>query len=604
MSVPDSTAAPAVITPVSNKTTSSVIPLDPQGQKVDNVAQVALSESASSEASGPLSIAVTSPNSTAAKVPIPGTSAAPPTVVSPPPTNNPPPVVTSPPPVSPPVVQAAPPAPLNPTTELARIKELADEAPTSAEPTQEILADILKTFKKLGYKDKDIKMTAQLGKEGKRFEVEPFTIDKSDKVYYRIKAKYEITAQGNGKSKETLSFERVISTDATTPEDAIAVAAHFTQTVTGLALKDAKIPGSNTLANIDAKFETKAMSNRSFSFQFARNAAGRITHLERIQVGNEKDKDKAELAVKSDSQSKFIYNFKDQNPPIKVEDERTDRDLLPGQMLFNTEEEAWLQRNGYTIKQSDNLYEELSAKKSLAEHYQTILDEIKKKEEEFAKVKATFIQEPLIKWMNKATITPETKQALADAEELAKGVSNTPREGISPNMQKFVQLKKMLDEYEEMQKGCENDLAELKEKDPANKEAEAEIKSQIKQISSAIATKYNELDQLEQAIGKDQSAFNDRLGQLHRINEDIRVRVEQLKQLRKEAEKVLGGTSADERKQEAQELVKTVSDKKLAELKGNMKQHKKAINTILDHLKNYGADASVFDPAGLTATDE
>lgn len=148
----------------------------------------------------------------------------------------------------------------------------------------------MKTFQSLGYQN--VNLTGDLASGDpsnvdSRYELEPFKIasDSDNKTFYRIKVTYTVTAEHpTDKSlNEILSFKRKISTSATNPEDAIIIASQFKETVRGYALKEAGI--SNIFdADKNEDFDEKASSSRSFTFNFSRNAANSLTHLQSIKV--------------------------------------------------------------------------------------------------------------------------------------------------------------------------------------------------------------------------------------------------------------------------------------------------------------------------------
>lgn len=251
--------------------------------------------------------------------------------------------------------------------------------------SQQILADMIKECKALGYTTFEPK--ADLGGEstGGGYEIKPYTMDSSPgKTFYQIKVKYELTAQApadKGWPPENFEFKRTIYTTATNPEDAIRLAMQFKQTVIEYATKD---------ESTFNEFDTFAMSSRSFTFDFSRNASGTMTHLNSIQaysgIGRNQEKMERKETPPS-STEKYFFN-KGSTGVKKLEEDHTP----PGSLVFDSKEVAEIYQKGFSVVDQD--YSDLSEKGIERDYALKLQQEIKKSQQKFDELAKEFIKKP------------------------------------------------------------------------------------------------------------------------------------------------------------------------------------------------------------------
>jgi len=87
------------------------------------------------------------------------------------------------------------------------------------------------------------------------------------------------------------------------------------------------------------------------------------------------------------SAKKYGYNILDRNEVLKPIDGKG----KPEQALFETEELALIHKKGFRIKQD---YDQLDKTGELDHHALKLQEEIKKKQSDFIRIKASFIKEP------------------------------------------------------------------------------------------------------------------------------------------------------------------------------------------------------------------
>lgn len=279
--------------------------------------------------------------------------------------------------------------------------------------SQQILADMIKECKALGYTTCEPK--ADLGGEstGGRYEIKPYTMDSSPgKTFYQIKVKYKLTAQAPDKGwpPENFEFERTIYTTATNPEDAIRLAMQFKQTVIHYATKDESTFNA---------FDTFAMSSRSFTFDFSRNASGTMTHLNSIQAYSgigENQKKMERKETPPSSTEKYFFN-KDSTGVEKLEEGHTP----PGSLVFESKEVAEIYQKGFSVVDQD--YNDLREKGIEKDYALKLQQEIKKSQQKFDELAKEFIKKPgMLSRFGKGGVEPSFSDEFnALASSLKKG---------------------------------------------------------------------------------------------------------------------------------------------------------------------------------------
>lgn len=577
------------------------------------------------------------------------------------PVNTPPVPPPNPPPLNPnplnPVPAVVPGAAANPpnlAAEMQRIQTISDNASNSPTSSQEILIDFLNTFKKFNNDFEMPTLVANLKMNAKdQYEVEPFKLGDDDKTYFRIKVIYIVIAKSKTPpfTPKEMVLERTISTNGTTPEEAIMIASKFKFNVSELAKKAAGLPHSSDFDGMDPAYETAAASSRRFSFKFSYNADKHISHLESISVTNAAG-EKKDHSISFNPENKYIYRAKSHDYEPKSSPNEDD---FAGRLTFDTEEEAILYTKGYSIE-NENLYNQLQKENRAHEYIKSTITEIKKKEDEFTSLKATFIKEPYFKmrpfsrWLKsygKVTQTKDSERIQSEADiykEVQAGnqISKDEFKKLSRNMQDFVNLKNEIKSNKASQKAVisnlnadlikldqklnsikggkldPKDASELKEllreyeiedavlQDPnktpqelidMGKKAIAQVK---KDQLQEIADKEKYLKKIQKNITEEQLGFNKRLGDLRKANQDIKMQVDQLRQLRDKAYLILNGNSTNDQKTEANKVIKSVGD--LKKLEENFHKNDLAIKDLISILKIVGADKN--PPQELVAFDD
>lgn len=507
-------------------------------------------------------------------------------------------------------VEPVPAAPikLDEATEIARIEALAKAPPVPETSSQMLLNDIIKTFENLKYTN--IRLSSKLEQneaknpgEKEPYKVEAYTLNSDPpKTCYRIKVDYQVEAvDSDGKLKE-ISFSRTISTTATNPADAVLIASQFKKRVEeyatlGTTLEDKSL----NISGRDADFNKFAMSSKTFSFSFDRNAAGGLTHLSAIKVMKD-DKDKTVLEHKIPSSlpknTSYGYNF-------QTKKEIAGSEGSPGDVFFETEEQRSIYQNG-VITLNRN-YEDLEKDEgALEKEAQLLQDEIKKKQTQFEEIKTTFLKDPFLKFIRKnaePTLSPEFIQF---AEHLSPTINNY--------VEKKAEIQKIKKEQEEVKKHLalfnqkkppsskeytnligliskEYKISEDQFKGKKTDEILGICKKAVMDKQSALVQLVKdselELEQLGAKISSQQKPFNQQLGELHKIHEELKFQFHQLNVLYKKAF-ILANNDflADEQKKaQAQAFLKLVPKDMIEKLEKRLASQDIAIQTILGHLE-------------------
>lgn len=542
--------------------------------------------------------------------------------------------------------------PSNPIDPMQAIRDLAKNAPSSKQSSQEILGDMINKLKDQGY-NTNIKVNSELATNTKKFEVEPFQV--SGETFYRVKVTYEVVAEkpGTPPTQEKLSFSRTISTSGTNPEDAILIATEFKDTVCGYALKIGKEP--HPFDKVSNDFEDFAKSSKTFSFQFAKNAAGNISHLKSISVSNNKDKTSITHTVDSNDQPKYVYNYKRHS---YEETQSQEEEINPGLQFFGNQSLKLIHERGISVKNEDFSQELLKRGDALVQHGARLYEEIQKKSEEFARIKADFIKEPSYSLFNKlfrkkAQPEPGVTEAFnhfkANAHAFHKltqlgeydPVNLADLKDASSEIQKYADIKNNIIELRNKRKTIDDHAKEFEalmekiEEDPdiieslgfddaqdfwekvenyiphddprlADKEipeiiAEClkAIEDEAKATTGLIVARRKELKALEVKIKQTQGSFNEQLKEMSQVNRDLAVKIAELKDLQTKAEDIVGnaGYTDQAKKAEAQKLVDLISKDTIKELEEQYGKPQKVIDIILTSLGE-------FDSGIATATED
>lgn len=386
-----------------------------------------------------------------------------------------------------------------PVEELEKIRgTAANKAIDENASSQQILADMIKECKALGYTTFESK--ADLGGEstGGRYEIKPYTMDSSPgKTFYQIKVKYELTAQAPADKDwppENFEFERTIYTTATNPEDAIRLAMQFKQTVIEYAIKD---------ESTFNEFDTFAMSSRSFTFDFSRNASGTMTHLNSIQAysgigGNQEKMERKETPPSSTE--KYFFN-KDSTGVEKLEEGHTP----PGSLVFDSKEVAEIYQKGFSVVDQD--YNDLIEKGIEKDYALNLQQEIKKGQQKFEELAKEFIKKPgVLSRFGKGGAEPSFSDefnALALSLKQSENGGDTDNQSkLSSFTDKIVQLHRINCELKAKQgqlKSLEAGAKDVQNDDHKKQKAETFVKL-LSQVLPILGEKIHSNDQLMNRI--------------------------------------------------------------------------------------------------------
>lgn len=521
---------------------------------------------------------------------------------------------------------AAPPAAKDPAQEMLRIQAKADNVSTSKESTHLIINDIMKTLAEMpGFTPPPVLktqfVTQDLQDPNAKINVEPFTL--RGQTCHKVEAMYSVIIDSaDGSGKKTISFKKAMFTNADTPEMAIRMAADTMHKIGELA-KLGVVPSE---FDNNPDFEKGASHANHFYLNYSYKADGSISGLSSFGVMSADNK-KIEHQVAANP-NKYIYDAKSNTYEVSHTPQSREN-LLPGQVILDTEAEALMHKQGYRIA-NENLAGQMQQGKSAQEIVGKIKDEIQKKEEEFTALKATIIKEPgwkVVSWLKSGsapvTLTEETGRIQQEGRAFRKvleGKSVPPKE-LTENMQEYVKLEEEIENDKIVQKQRETDLLVLTQIDISRSDAGERIKdlinvseyglddSKLKDKSSsellalgkqaietkiqeglaAIASKETKLESLKSRITEEQSGFNNRLTSLHKCNKDLEDKVNQLKQLKEEALQILNAdSSTPEQIKEAKALLKGLPDP--AKLDAKVKKNEEAFNSVIEYLKKVGAD--------------
>lgn len=534
-----------------------------------------------------------------------------------------------------------PPPPLVLEDEMMRIQQIADKASDTSDSSRIILKDFLSTFKKFPKEFEEPVVDAELEKnQNGQFNIEPFQLNDPSKTYYGIKVTYTVTVKYKDHSKpdKKLKFVRKISTNATNPEDAVIMASKFKHSVCEIAKNGAGMACENEFKGIDPEFETA----KSFFFKFSYNADQRISNLLSLAVVvGEKKKEKS---ITTDQSKKYAYNpqtndFYEAKTPLKEED-------FAGRLMFDSEEEALMYTKGYHFV-NDNLYDQLQKENRTADHVKTVMDDIQSQSKKYDELYATFIKQPYFKWLKrfwKVSQTPDTERIQLESDiykdvKEGKGVSDKELKKLSPNMQNFVNLNKEIEEAKNNFKSTDKELnKDLNSLDQLSRKGakleddeESDLKDLLKKYGTAddvlqdkkrttqdfielgkkaieqarsnhlneMALKDKDLKEIQRQIVGEQVGFNKRLGDMRKVNGEIRIKINQLKDLKNKAELVLAGNPTKDEANQARQLDKSIGN--LKKLEDQYQANDREINQLIGNLKLVGADKS--PPKELEASD-
>lgn len=486
--------------------------------------------------------------------------------------------------------------------DLKKIQDELTAKETSDDASQAILGEVLKKLKEANAYT-DVKLNGELESEnGKGFQVEPFQISSEPgKTFYRIKVKYTITAKEGGKEIDPpLSFTRTISTKATKPEDAVMVAMLFKGTICKLAEK----VSDPTLADpFEKDFVQNSSTNRTFSFDPG-HKTGSFTHPKSMSFFD----GKKTYEHMFQQQTKYGYHFK--SPSQTMEGVKASDG---GVAIFESEEQLILHRKGVSIKldlSSSSLEETTAYAKQLKE-------EITKKQEEFEKVKANFVRNPLFSIFGKKedpsnTVEFEEFKKQVEAFERIKSGGKIDRKDreISSAMAMYVDRK-----LEQRKESIEGELryvkTSLSDLSSGAKSSSTYVNALLdelgvdysgldevakkKLVTEKLTTKKTELekdikardkaiDDIEENISAGHRSFYDQLTELNRIQQELNVRTNKLDDLNKNAKELADNPGTAEDKGKAAAFLKAFPKASIEKLQDQNKKRSMGINKIIERL--------------------
>lgn len=541
-----------------------------------------------------------------------------------------------------------PQAPLDPIVELKRVKSRAASAPTTKDASQEILSDILATynnFPKIYQTQPPATLTSSLAKDASgKYLIEPYK-GTDETVYYRIKVTYSVVAKHIDPTQpdEVIQFTRTISTNSTNPEDAILISINFKNHMCELSKKIANMGSS--LDSADQDFLTHSKTSRIFSFNFSKNAAGRLSQLQSIQVESTTDKTKKFQfnipAPAPGTSKKYLYDMKSKKyAEAKAEDLKKGCPL--GSIVYDTEDEIILHKKDYQIQQDEH-YDNLLQQKDLVDAYiAKKKSEIESMKSEFNKLKENFIETTFFQWLSKDIKLKKEYEKVKDEAVICQQINSQKKftakeiEKLPPKMQQFIQVQSDLQKMTSDRDIVEQHLMQIKSLKPqqpvnnASADDSAKIDAAQKEIlklykaslsnpnvalpavneaiddalldefinvidskkgmlSKQVELKEKLLNTIQGSITKEQESFNKHLEKLTQFNDDIKMHAMHLEGLRTRAKQKLTGSVAVPLfdKQLAQKVQKNLSF--LDNLMKEIQKNDKAIDKIMDKLEVVGA---------------
>lgn len=384
------------------------------------------------------------------------------------------------------------PVKLDPAKELERIQKLAKDASNNDQPSQEVLADMLSSFKKFPdiYSDfPALMLKAELVKDpnGKQYAVEPIQFPGIKRVFYGMTVNYTVTAKHKDGSPDTvIQYVQKINTNANFPEDAILLGLKYKDHICELAKSKAEVPNLFEEGHVQKEYLKNAYTSKEFTFNFSSHPSGRISHLENIQINAPLQQSKTlSYNLANHHSQKYAYDFKEKT--TKAIDLEYQNEPLFGKMILDSEDELSILQNGYYLK-----YDEFLEKTLMDESFQTfyatnIEKNVKEKIDEFEKVKANFIKNSFFKFLKKdffkffksgVNFTPEFDQIQIEAkafQEIKGGNYEFNKDEfsrLSPGMQQYIQLNSNIElDQMELQK-LKNEMAQLKALNPPKPEGD------------------------------------------------------------------------------------------------------------------------------------
>jgi hypothetical protein len=509
-----------------------------------------------------------------------------------------------------------------------KLKEIQDEVSKidpDKESTQSILGRIVNKLQGL-YPDKKVTIEAEFETSGGYPATESYKIPDDpnpDNRYYRIKVTYTVKVEGEDVST-IKPIDRVIKTNATTPENAVLIASKFKDNVIQIAENFGTPP-----EGISSKQYEELKSQRTFGFNFDKDAAGRPVSLRSIVTAGKPKENSIEFKLKQNPRKADFYALDLETgryDAINRED-RIKRGKTGKTAYYETEEEAILNAR-YTVKNENFLDRLKNGSKPFQQNIEDLKELIERDEKELGKVKKAFFDHRLFDLFRGKT-TKEFKQYIAGREYEEKEAS-TDFENLSPTMQEYVNTKRKLEEWDRVHQ--DDDIQQKVELEflkkmavelaPAKKtEEEEKVKTDVtkKVITDKdaldklkqLADKYNvtnsdeynlsfvktllaevnkesqareplsqKVNELKSAILEEQASFNSALTKLHALNNKLERQFEQLQQVKKEL--VVG---SDEAKGFEMLFPKTYMQK----LGEKVKNNKELIKKIIAKLEPLGA---------------